>query len=171
MKKQKYGSDSETDVSDLAYELTYHRYLLSKGKVKDLFTELPVAEYIALVNIARNTPKESIRTHKTYLKELAERMELSIHSISKMVSKLKEKGLVLWSHDGNGSEGTYIVITETGLNALHTQEKILKNYYQEVIERVGRDRLVHIIEELQTLKSVMEYIDAGGSDIERNETE
>lgn len=88
-----------------------------------------------------------------------------------MVSKLKEKGLVLWSHDGNGSEGTYIVITETGLNALHTQEKILKNYYQEVIERVGRDRFVHIIEELQTLKSVMEYIDAGGSDIERNETE
>lgn len=83
MKKQKYGSDSETDVSDLAYELTYHRYLLSKGKVKDLFTELPVAEYIALVNIAINTPKESIRTHKTYLKELAERMELSIHSISK----------------------------------------------------------------------------------------
>lgn len=34
------------DVEKLAYELTYHRYLINKNKAHNLFSELTVSEYI-----------------------------------------------------------------------------------------------------------------------------
>lgn len=47
-------------------------------------------------------------------------MQLTVRQTSKMVGAMKERGLLLWSHDGIGSEGTYVVVTSSGSDTYST---------------------------------------------------
>ena len=144
------------DVTMLAYDLTYHRYLLNKGKAQNLFHELTIQEYIALHIITKGKHKDNFTPEKVYLRELAERMEVSIHQASNMARELKDRGLVRWSHDGDGSEGTYITITESGISSMLRQEAILDDYYGRVIERFGRDNLIALMSQIDELEKIMD---------------
>ena len=62
------GKKKTMDISVLSHEITYRRYLLNKGKVKDLFENISIPEYIALHSIARESEESSIYGQKTYLK-------------------------------------------------------------------------------------------------------
>ena len=73
-----------------------------------------------------------------------------------MVGQLRDKGLVSWSHDGDGSEGTYIIITDSGLRQMETQEMLLKNYYSRVTERFGKEKLTALLELMIELEKVMD---------------
>ena len=72
-----------------------------------------------------------------------------------MIGNLRDKGLVTWSHDGNGSEGTYVTITEMGQKLLTEQEEILKAYYGKVIEKFGKDNLIQLLQLMKQLETVM----------------
>lgn len=148
--------ENRNDVAKLAYELTYHRYLMNKGKARNLFIELEISEYIALHSIARVASDKNDLSQKTYLSDLAEHLEMSISGVSKMITRLKDRGLVLWSHDGDGSEGTYVVITKSGINAMSQQEKILSDYYSRVIDKFGHDNLIQLLQQMEKLEEIMD---------------
>lgn len=143
------------DIVKLTNEITYHRYLLNKGQIRDFFKQLSIAEYIALHYISLDSEMSEIYSGRTYLKELAEKMQLTIRQTSKMVGELRDRGLVLWSHDGNGSEETYVTITETGQRLLDEQEEILKNYYGKVIEKYGKENMIQLLCLMKQLETVM----------------
>lgn len=160
------NNNGNNDVTMLAYELTYHRYLMNKGKARNLFRELTVQEYIALHSIIGGTHRMDIPSEKIYLKDLSERLNITIHRASKMVRELKERGLVQWSHDGNGSEGTYVTITESGLNLIRRQEQVLEDYYSRVINKFGHDNLVALLSQMDALEEIMdeEFASQGDAD-------
>ena len=143
------------DIVKLTNELTYHRYLMNRGKVRDFFKKVSIPEYIALHYIALESEMSEIYSGRTYLKELAEKMQLSIRQTSKMVGDLRDRGLILWSHDGNGSEGTYVTITENGKKLLNEQEEVLKNYYGKVISKFGKDNMVQLLQMMKQLETIM----------------
>lgn len=153
----------KNEVAKLAYELTYHRYLINKDKAHSLFTELTVSEYIALHSISKATSDITDAGNKAYLKDLADYLEVSIHSMSKMAGNLKSRGLVSWSHDGDGSDGTYISLTELGVTSMYRQEEILKEYYSRVIEKFGHDNLINLLQQIEKLEEIMdaEFTDEG----------
>ncbi|MGN0315613.1 MAG: hypothetical protein ACI4EG_12625 [Fusicatenibacter sp.] len=64
-------------------------------------------------------------------------MQLTMRQTSKMVEKLKDRGLVLWTYDGNGSEGTYVTVTETGEKLFREIQK--PRAYKESIKRTQID--------------------------------
>ena len=150
-----HGNENK-DVTMLAYELTYHRYLLNKGKAQNLFHELTIQEYIALHMITQGKHKDDFTPEKIYLRDLSERLEVTIHQASNMVRKLKDRGLVSWSHDGDGSEGTYVTITESGLSSMLRQEAILDDYYGRVIEKFGRENLIALMSQIDELEKIMD---------------
>lgn len=150
-----HGNENK-DVTMLAYELTYHRYLLNKGKAQNLFHELTIQEYIALHMITQGKHKDDFTPEKIYLRDLSERLEVTIHQASDMVRKLKDRGLVSWSHDGDGSEGTYVTITESGLSSMLRQEAILDDYYGRVIEKFGRENLIALMSQIDELEKIMD---------------
>ena len=80
---------------------------------------------------------------------------MTIRQTSKMVGELKDRGLVLWSHDGNGKEGTFVTITDTGKEMLTRQEEILKEYYRKVIETYGKENLIELLQLMQQLETIM----------------
>lgn len=143
------------DVTKLSNELTYRRYIMNKGQIQQLFKELSIPEYIALHTISSANEVSGIYMGRTYLKDLADKMQLTIRQTSKMVGSLKDKGLLSWAHDGNGSEGTYVTITERGENLLNEQETILKRYYGRVIEKYGKENLILLLQLMKQLETVM----------------
>lgn len=153
--QEKKEITTKDDIVRLSNELTYRRYIMNKDQLRKLFKELNVAEYIALHNIAITDETSAIYSGRTYLKELADKMQLTIRQTSKMIGNLKDRGLLLWSHDGNGSEGTYVTITEMGQKLLKEQEEILKKYYGRVIEKYGRESLVLLLQLMKQLETVM----------------
>ncbi len=140
------------DFAELSNELNYHRYMLSQGEARGLFQNMSMSEYIALHKI---TEKNS-EAGKTYLQDIAEELHLSIPKTSKLVRKLNEKGLVNWAHDGDGSEGTYVTMTESGTQLMQRQEAFLKDYYGRVINRFGEENMIALLRLVKELEEVME---------------
>ncbi|MDD6811540.1 MAG: MarR family transcriptional regulator [Lachnospiraceae bacterium] len=146
---------TKDDITKLSNELTYRRYLMNKDQIQKLFREISAPEYIALHIISATNETSEIYSGRTYLKELADKMQLSIRQTSKMVGNLKDRGLLVWSHDGNGSEGTYVTITETGQRLFKEQEDILKKFYECVIGQYGKENLVLLLQLMKQLETIM----------------
>ena len=136
-------------INKLAYDLTYQRYLLNKDKANYLFNDLSVGDYVVLHTVL-------CFEDKAYLEKLGEKLNLSISKMSNVATNLKNRGLVIWSHDGDGSEVTYLTVTETGLKLMDKQEDKLKNYYERVINRFGLKNTVDLIGKMTALETIME---------------
>lgn len=143
------------DIAKLSHELTYRRFLLNNDRVRSYFQKLSIAEYLVLHIIEETEQANDIYSGRTYLKDLADKMQRTIHQTSRMVKALQERGLLAWSHDGDGSEGTYVTITESGRKMLKEEESALKEYYGKVIEKFGRDNLIQMLQLMRQLQTVM----------------
>ena len=163
MQDEKNTVNKTPDVLKLSNELMYRRYLLNKDQLRNFFKELSITDYIALHIIQETEELTEIYEGRTYLKDLAEKMQMTIRQTSKMVGNLRDRGLLLWSHDGNGSEGTYVTITESGKKLLKNQEQILRDYYGKVIEKYGKENLIQLLRLMKELETVM------SSELERME--
>lgn len=146
------NENRKTNVLELSNELTVRRYLFNKEHVNNI---LSIPDYIALHIIKETEHLETIYAGRTYLKDLAEKMQLSIHQTSRMVGSLRERGLVSWSHDGDGSKGTYVTITESGEKIYEQQQNILKEYYGKVISKYGEDKFIQLLHLMKELETVM----------------
>lgn len=144
-----------TELERLSHELTYRRYMMDRGKVRSLFKDIRIPEYIALYSIAQDSENASIYGDRTYLQELSEKMQLSMRQTSKLVGDLRDQGLVTWSHDGNGKDGTYVTITESGKQLLENQETIVKEFYGRVIDSFGKENLIHLLHQMKELETLM----------------
>ncbi len=145
----------QEDIAALSHEITYHKYLLNNGQVRSFFKKLSLPEYLALYIVEETERENAIYSGKTYLKDIADKLQRPIHEISKMAKVLQERGLVVWSHDGDGSEGTYVTITESGRKMLTEQREVLKEYYGRVIKSYGRDNLMQLLQLMKQLETVM----------------
>ena len=143
------------EIVKLSHELTYRRYLMNRDQARSFYKELSVSEYIALHNIQQTGETMDIYSGRTYLKDLAYKMQLSLLKTSKIIVKLRDRGLVVWSHDGNGSEGTYVTITDSGKKLLNQQEEVLKEYYGRVIQKYGKENLIQLLQLMKQLETVM----------------
>ena len=146
---------AEPDIGRLSHELTYHKYLLNNDKIRSFLQKLSIPEYLAMHIIKESEQTDRIYAGRTYLKDIADQMQRSIRQTSRMVKALQERGLVSWSHDGDGSEGTYVTITEEGSRMLAEEEAALKKYYGKVITSYGRENLIHLLQLMKQLETVM----------------
>ena len=117
------------EIRKFTNELTYRRYLMNKGKIQELFRKMTVKYNIDLYSIESERENSPNNYGRTYLKDLSEKMQLTIRQTSKMVEKLKDRGLVLWSYEGSGSEGTYVTVTETGQKLFKCQVLFVRECY------------------------------------------
>lgn len=140
----------------LSNELTYHRYMISHKQAEGLFKCLTVPEYIVLQHISHSIIGKNNDENRVYLKDIAEELGMAIPKASKMVRKLNDKGLVTWEHDGNGSDGTYVIITQSGMTLMNEQQNILKNYYSRVINDFGEEKLVTLLQMMKDLEIAMD---------------
>ena len=135
-------------------QLIYSRHAMSTGTLLKKFTELSTSQYLAL-RVISHADSNSIYEGRTYIKDLADEMNLSIRKTSKTVRSLRDKGLVMWGHDGDGTEGTYTFVTEDGAAFIRDREEQVKEYFTNVIDKFGIEDMKTLIKMLKELETVM----------------
>ena len=145
----------EKDLTTLANEITYRKYLLEKVNVKKLFNGISVLDYNAMQAILRFNEKKENVTDRIYLRELSEELKIPISKVSQMIGRLQENGMVRWKHEGKGEQGTYIEITDRGIEAVKRQQDILKSFYGTVVTRYGIDKFMQMLDMVTELEDIM----------------
>ncbi|MGN1456467.1 MAG: MarR family transcriptional regulator [Acutalibacteraceae bacterium] len=146
---------NENNSSELTNELIYRKYLMNNEQRRQFFKDLNMPEYIAMHIITETASKETIYSGRTYLKDISDKMQISIRQTSKIVANLRDRGLVQWAHDGNGSDGTYVIITDSGKQLMEKQETMLKDYYGRVIDKFGIKKMIQLLQMMKELETVM----------------
>jgi len=144
------------DIMEITNELAYRAYIMNRDQVRKHLTELNFREYFALQRIAHIAASEGIYSGRAYLKDLAESLRLSMRQTSQMAGELKDRGLVTWSHDGDGSDGTYLSITDSGIELVARNEEILKKYYGNVIKKYGQEDMIQLLQMMKRLETVVQ---------------
>jgi len=143
------------NTASLLYELTLRRYLFGIDHAKGMFSELQPVEYIALHIIKKTVSEYATEDDKIYLQELSDKLDLTIYQTSKIARALQEKVLIIWSHDGDGSDGTYIRETDRGVVVMKQQDDILTKRYQCIIDEFGEEKLIRLLEDMKVLDEII----------------
>ena len=161
---------SQFDTMQLANELTYRKYLFGNDNFRSFFKDLRTIDYVILHTILENEKSAAIYSGRTYLQELSDKMQMPIRQLSKVVRDLKERGFVNWSHDGDGSEGTYVTITEEGLSRFKKQEEDLREFFGNVIEKFGQENLIQLLRLMKQFTTVFSAELEGKEGAEENDS-
>lgn len=91
---------------------------------------------------------------KLYLSQLSQELNIPIPKLSKIARSLQSQGLVEWRHDGSGEEGTYLLLSDTGLETTQRQQNKLRTLYANVLEAYGEEKFVALWKELTVLEDL-----------------
>ena len=138
------------EFNELASEITYRRYMMDKVNLTKIFPDISTMDYIALWVISRLAEKKP-DIDKIYLQDIAADLKVPMNRVSEMIQKLRDKGVLIWTHDGDGSEGTYVKLTASGQEAMKKQQEILGSYYRNVIEKFGKEEFVRMLARLERI--------------------
>ncbi len=158
---------NQSDMVALANEMTLRSFRWNQMNLQKIFQNMSSLDYTAMWILSRHIEEEE-KSRKIYLKDISEKMELPMPRVSAMVRELQDRGLVYWKHDGKGENGTYIQITEHGMEKALEQQDKLKDFYKKVVEKFGKERFVELLGEMAELEDIMNCeinkIDAAPSD-------
>ncbi len=143
--------------NDLIHDFIYHKYLINGERMIGHFRELNIPEYIAM-HIIEETITSSCKD-RVYLRDVAERMELPLAKVSSIARKLHDKGLIIWEHEGDGDNGTYVRTTEAGKELITCQDKKLREYYTKVIAEYGEDEIKQLLLMMKRLEQVIRSLE------------
>lgn len=155
MEENRTENVQQEELMDLGNRLMHLRYSMDSDHLGLVFSEITLPDYMILLRFARRMGIYKLET-KIYLKEICAEMNLPMTRVSRMVQNLQNKGYVYWQHDEDGSEGTYIYLSETGAEQMRRQQNILEKYFSHIVERIGHDKVVQVLDLMEKLEGVME---------------
>ena len=117
-----------------------------------LFQTMDSADFMLMLILARHSQADQ---KKIYMKDLAEEIKLPLRRVSDIARTLASQERVSWKFDGNGDEGTYLEITESGLDVTKKQKESLETFYQKVIDKFGQDRFIQMMKDISDLEEIM----------------
>ena len=144
-----------TQITELSRDFILSQYRMNKDNIIVLFKDLSVPEYLALRNILQYSTPEPDGTERIYLSDLSEKMKLSMPQISKMAERLNDKGLVVWTHERSGRNGTYVQITNAGKELLTNKEELFRDFFGRVIDRYGKDKMTDLLQRMGELEAII----------------
>jgi DNA-binding MarR family transcriptional regulator len=153
---------TEKDITQMQYmelgdEIIRLRNGLGNNAFQKLFTVIPISEYLLLTMLMKNLELHQ-EDRRVYLKEIAAELKMEMPKVSAMVEHLQQSGLVIWQHDGSGNDGTYITLSNYGRELMEEQRKILKNYFEKLVTRLGMEKTEKILDVLYELQNVMDEV-------------
>ena len=108
-----------------------------------LFQTMDSADFMLMLILARHSQADQ---KKIYMKDLAEETKLPLRRVSDIARTLASQEWVSWKFDGNGDEGTYLEITESGLDVTKKQK---------VIDKFGQDRFIQMMKDISDLEEII----------------
>lgn len=127
--------------------------LFHSPALRRLFQENASDEYALIWLLSKHTKDSG--SEKIYLKDMVKELNLPLPKVTAIARSLQGKGLVRWTHDGNGEDGTYILLTDTALTSVQTHRQTLRKYHQRVVSAFGEERFLHLLGEIAQLEEIL----------------
>ena len=127
--------------------------LFHSPALRRLFQANASDEYALIWLLSKHT--QDTGSEKIYLKDMVRELNLPLPKVTAIARSLQSKGLVRWTHDGNGEEGTYILLTETALPTVQARRQTLRRYHQQVVAAFGEERFLHLLGEIAQLEEIL----------------
>ena len=127
--------------------------LFHSPALRRLFQANASDEYALIWLLSKHT--QDTGSEKIYLKDMVRELKLPLPKVTAIARSLQSKGLVRWTHDGNGEEGTYILLTETALTSVQARRQTLRRYHQQVVAAFGEERFLHLLGEIAQLEEIL----------------
>lgn len=127
--------------------------LFHSPALRRLFQANASDEYALIWLLSKHT--QDTGSEKIYLKDMVRELNLPLPKVTAIARSLQSKGLVRWTHDGNGEEGTYILLTETALTSVQARRQTLRRYHQQVVSAFGEERFLHLLSEIAQLEEIL----------------
>ncbi len=141
-------------MQDILSESVIHFIRINREDVEKLFTEIRYIDYVQIQDIIRDfMPVDS--ESKIYLRDIAETHNLPMNVVSMMVKNLNDHGLVTWTHDGKGENGTYIQLPQDSLDLIEKQGEIVQSFYKAVATKYGTENLLSLIHHVESLQKIV----------------
>ncbi len=140
-------------LSYFAVEVIYKIYTMEHKYLDRYFVKLNMRDCIVMHML--DAAGQAGGEPKIYLKDIVSRLGIPTRAASNMARELSDKGLVSWSHDGDGSEGTYIVITDTGRALLREQEDITGEHFSNIARKYGYDKIKTVLDSITELDQMI----------------
>lgn len=140
------------DLMELANRMIHLRYSMDSNHMEKVFRDISISDYLVLHTLSRKMGIHQPEA-RVYLSEISKELDIPINRVSRMVQNLQNKGYVYWEHD---AQGTYIYMSETGDAAMKNQQAILRQFFGNVIERMGRDQFVEILDMMYQMELIIE---------------
>lgn len=147
------GHRQKLDILKVCDEIALRKYHFSKS---GLSAGVDLPDYIVLLVVEKESSMADIYAGRVYLRDISEKMHLPIRQTSARIGNLRDRGYVAWGHDGDGSEGTYVTLTNSGQEFLSKQRSHLAKYYEGVIERFGMSNLLHLLSLMKQMETVID---------------
>ena len=100
---------------------------------------LPESELITLYTIRDANQYDGVEN--TLISGLAEKLHVSVPTISRCLSRLEEKGLVQKSSQTNDRRNTYVCLTEKGLAIYEESFRTLSSFVERALSRIDGEEL------------------------------
>ena len=139
----------DMDTLDLFNELMFQKFAVDRTSLIHRMMGLSVLAYVALFYIEEETRLDD--QDKVFVRDLSDHLTISMMETAKIVDELQEQELVDRAYEGDGSEGTYVYLTEHGKAACNKQRCAVVKKYRHVVEQFGKDRLVELLRMLEDL--------------------
>ena len=144
------------NILNLSNELIYRRFMLiNNNEISHFFNEMTIPEFIVLNLILKNEKNDPIYGGKTYLSDLAESLHRPIRYVSTLSRQLQDKGLIIWKHDGDCEQGTYVMITDDGKKLVEKHQQMTQQFYSHVIEKYGQQNMIKLLDLMKQLDTVI----------------
>lgn len=127
--------------------------LFHSPALRRLFQANASDEYALIWLLSKHT--QDTGSEKIYLKDMVRELNLPLPKVTAIARSLQGKGLVRWTHDGNGEDGTYILLTDTALTSVQTHRQTLRKYHQRVVSAFGEERFLHLLSEIAQLEEIL----------------
>ena len=127
--------------------------LFHSPALRRLFQENASDEYALIWLLSKHTKDSG--SEKIYLKDMVKELNLPLPKVTAIARSLQGKGLVRWTHDGNGEDGTYILLTDTALTSVQAHRQTLRKYHQRVVSAFGEERFLHLLSEIAQLEEIL----------------
>ena len=127
--------------------------LFHSPALRHLFQENASDEYALIWLLSKHT--KDTGSEKIYLKDIVRELNLPMPKVSAIARSLQNKGLVRWTHDGNGEEGTYILLTDTAVTSVQAHRQTLRAYHPRVVAAYGEEKFLHLLGEIAQLEEIM----------------
>ena len=134
-------------LEQLSMEMVYHRFLMGRREVRRFMDGLGTVEFIIL--------SMALTCERKYLKDIAKDLEMPMNEVAHAVERLKDKGLVIWTHDGYGVDGTYIMVNETGREVAEEHKKKMIAYYEKILDEVTDEEIMTFMTVLRKLTNLL----------------